>query len=136
MIITTSKTYKHNFKSDFVSIHGIFSLEKLPNRLRPSVDLFSPYTNRTDTSNNRYMSAYLSAFFSLPVQRQSGVKLSHEEVVNQLDNETVSYEAGLGISNSFSDTMRVSIKVETAMYEKAVSWLKDLVYGAEFDKDR
>jgi Zn-dependent M16 (insulinase) family peptidase len=82
------------------------------------------------------MSAYLSAFFSLPVQRESGIKLTHEEVINQLDNETVSYEIGLGVSNSFTDTFRVSIKVETALYEKAVAWLKDLVYGAEFDKDR
>lgn len=82
------------------------------------------------------MYAYLSAFFSLPVQRQSGIKLSHEEVINQLDNETVSYEIELGISNSFSDMVRVSIKVETALYEKAVEWLKDLLYGSEFDKDR
>ncbi|KAF9569657.1 hypothetical protein CPC08DRAFT_731821 [Agrocybe pediades] len=109
--------YDH-VESDFVSIHGIFSLDKLPDRLRP------------------YMSAYLSAFFALPIERESGEKLSHEEVINQLDNETVSYEAGLGISNSFSDTVRVTIKVETTMYDNAVSWLKDLVYGAEFDKER
>jgi Zn-dependent M16 (insulinase) family peptidase len=82
------------------------------------------------------MSAYLSSFFSLPVQRESGVRLSHEEVINRLDNETVSYDIGLGISGSFSDTFRVSIKVETAQYEKAVAWLKDLVYGAEFNEER
>lgn len=82
------------------------------------------------------MSTYLSAFFSLPVTRQSGEKLTHEEVINKLDNETVSYEVGLGISNSFADTFRVSIKVETALYETAVAWLKDLVYGGEFNKDR
>ena len=62
--------------------------------------------------------------------------LSHEEVVNQLDNETVSYTVGLGISNSFTDIFRVSIKVETAHYETAIAWLKDLVYGADFNKDR
>ena len=84
----------------------------------------------------RYMSAYLSSFFSLPVRRQSGVHLSHEEVINRLDDETVSYEIGLGISGSFSDTFRVSIKVEIAQYEKAVAWLKDLVYGAEFNEER
>jgi len=82
------------------------------------------------------MPAYLSSFFSLPVKRQSGVRLSHEEVINQLDNETVSYEIGFGISNAFTDTFRVSIKVETALYENAVAWLKDLVYGSEFDKER
>lgn len=83
-----------------------------------------------------YMSAYLSSFFSLPVQRQSGIRLSHEEVINQLDNETVSYETGLGISGSFSETFRISIKVETAQYENAIAWLKDLVYGAEFNEER
>ena len=82
------------------------------------------------------MSAYLSSFFSLPVEKESGVRLTHEEVVNQLDNDTVSYEVGLGVSNSFTDTMRVSIKVETPLYETAISWLKDLIYGAQFDKDR
>ncbi|KAF9473122.1 hypothetical protein BDN70DRAFT_886165 [Pholiota conissans] len=109
--------YDH-VESDFVSLHAVFSIADLPNRLRP------------------YMSSYLSAFFSLPVQRESGIELTHEEVINQLDNETVSYEIGLGVSNSFTDTFRVSIKVETALYEKAVAWLKDLVYGAEFDKER
>ncbi|KAF8807490.1 hypothetical protein BYT27DRAFT_7189561 [Phlegmacium glaucopus] len=109
--------YDH-VESDFVSIHGLFSLAKLPNRLRP------------------YMSAYLSAFFALPVRRASGVRLSHEEVINQLDNETVSYEVGLGVSNSFTDIFRVSMKVEKAHYETAIAWLKDLVYGAEFDENR
>ena len=62
--------------------------------------------------------------------------LSHEEVVNQLDNETVSYSVGLGVMNFFTDIFRVSIKVEIAHYETAIAWMKDLVYGAEFDKDR
>ena len=62
--------------------------------------------------------------------------LSHEEVVNQLDNETVLYTVGLGLSSSFTDIFRVSIQVELAHYETAVAWLKDLVYGADFNKDR
>ena len=84
----------------------------------------------------RYISAYLAAFFSLPVKRQSGEYLTHEQVVNKLDNETVSYEVGLGMSGSFAEIFRVSIKVEIALYDAAVAWLKDLVYGGEFNKDR
>lgn len=84
----------------------------------------------------RLISTYLSAFFALPVVRQSGERLSHEDVVNKLDNETVSYEVGLGMSNAFAETFRISIKVETAHYETAIAWLKDLMYGAEFDKER
>jgi len=88
------------------------------------------------TSRNRHLSAYLSAFFSLPVKRESGENLTHEEVINKLDNETVSYDVGLGVGNSFSDVVRVSIKVEVAAYETAVAWLKDLIYGIQFDKER
>ncbi|KAJ7487689.1 Metalloenzyme, LuxS/M16 peptidase-like protein [Mycena galericulata] len=109
--------YDH-VESDFISVHAFFSLVKLPHRLRPLI------------------STYLSAFFALPVVRQSGERLTHEDVVNKLDNETVSYEVGLGMSNSFAETFRISIKVETAHYETAIAWLKDLMYGAEFDKER
>lgn len=82
------------------------------------------------------MSTYLSAMFSLPVVRQSGERLTHEDVINKLDNDTVSYEVGLGVGDAFSDLLRVSIKVETSMYEAAIIWLKDVVYGSVFDKER
>jgi hypothetical protein len=84
----------------------------------------------------RYIPAYLASFFSLPVRRASGVMLSHEEVINQLDNETVSYEVDLGVSYYFTDILCVSIEVEIAHYETAIAWLKDLVDGADFNKDR
>ncbi|KAK7064154.1 Metalloenzyme, LuxS/M16 peptidase-like protein [Favolaschia claudopus] len=109
--------YDH-VESDFVSVQAFFSLQQLPHHLRPLI------------------STYMSTFFALPVVRQSGERLTHEDVVNKLDNETVSYEVGLGVSNSFAEVFRVSLKVETAQYEGAVAWLKDLMYGAEFDKDR
>ncbi|KAH9944050.1 Metalloenzyme, LuxS/M16 peptidase-like protein [Epithele typhae] len=109
--------YDH-VKSDFVTVHAYFSLANLPNRLRP------------------LMTVYLSAFFSLPVKRSSGEHLNHEEVVHRLDSDTVSYEVALGVSNTFTETMRVSIKVDQPLYETAVTWLKDLVYGGEFNKER
>ncbi|KAI9445287.1 Metalloenzyme, LuxS/M16 peptidase-like protein [Lactarius indigo] len=109
--------YDH-VKSDFVSIHAYLSLSKLPSHLRP------------------YIQPYLSSFFSLPVRRQSGERLSHEEVVDQLDDQTVSYEVSLGISGRFTETMRITIRVEVAKYELAVAWLRDLLYGSEFTKER
>jgi hypothetical protein len=32
--------------------------------------------------------------------------------------------------------LRVTIEVELAAYETAVAWLRDLIYGSEFDKER
>ncbi|KAI6047558.1 Metalloenzyme, LuxS/M16 peptidase-like protein [Pisolithus marmoratus] len=109
--------YDH-VKSDFVSIHAHFSLANVPDRLRP------------------YISTYLAAFFSLPVERTSGEHLSHEEVVNKLDDETVAYEASLGVSEQFTEVLRVTFKVQVEQYESAVAWLRDLVWGAIFDKER
>ncbi|KAI0756614.1 Metalloenzyme, LuxS/M16 peptidase-like protein [Daedaleopsis nitida] len=109
--------YDH-VKSDFVTVHACFSLAKLPARLRPHLNL------------------YLSSFFSLPVKRSAGERLTHEEVVHRLDSDTVSYEVAVGVNNIYNDVLRVSIKVEAAQYETAVAWLKDLVYGSDFDKDR
>ena len=109
--------YDH-VKSDFVTVHAYFSLEKVPARLRALV------------------SVYLNAFFALPVKRSTGELLSHEEVVHRLDSDTVSYEVAVGVNGLFNDAVRVSIKVETGLYETAIQWLKDLVYGIQFDKDR
>jgi hypothetical protein len=84
----------------------------------------------------RYVQPYLGAFFSLPVKRQSGERLSHEEVVDQLDEQTVFYEVNIGTSGMFTETLRVSICVEVAKYELAVAWLRDLLYSSEFTKER
>jgi len=89
-----------------------------------------------DSTDFRYLSTYLSSFFSLPVVRTTGERLSHEDVVNRLDDETVSYEVTFGISDIFTETFRVTIKVELTSYEKAIAWLRDLVYGAVFDIER
>jgi Zn-dependent M16 (insulinase) family peptidase len=85
---------------------------------------------------NRYISAYLTAFFSLPVIRHTGERLSHEEVVNKLEDETVNFEATLGMSRCIEEILRVTIRVEVAKYGEAVAWLRDLIFGSVFDKER
>lgn len=70
------------------------------------------------------------------MKRQSGEHLSHEEVVDQLDEQTVFYEVSLGTGGMFAEMLRVSIRVEVAKYELAVAWLRDLLYGSEFTKER
>lgn len=82
------------------------------------------------------MSTYLASFFSLPVNRQSGEHLTHEQTVHKLDAETVSYRIELGVSGLFSQVVCITIKVEVALYEAAIAWLKDLVYGSEFVAER
>lgn len=70
------------------------------------------------------------------MKRASGELLSHEEVINKLDNETVAYEAALGVSDQFTEVLRVTFKVQAERYESTVTWLRDVVWGAIFDKER
>ena len=84
----------------------------------------------------RYFSVLLNALYSLPVKRASGEQLTHEEVVDQLDHDTVSYSASLGFGSSFMEMARISIKVETAYYQSAVAWIWDLLHGSVFDIER
>ncbi|KZO96339.1 hypothetical protein CALVIDRAFT_481506 [Calocera viscosa TUFC12733] len=102
-------------KSNFVTVCAYLSTASLPNELR------------------KYITVYLSSFFSLPVVR-NGEELSHEQVVNQLDDFSTSYT----IENlaPFSQFVRITLKVQPEQYEEAIGWLRDLLYGAQFDIDR
>lgn len=65
-----------------------------------------------------------------------GESLTFEQVVDRLDDETVSYDANLGIGGYFAENFRASIKVEKDKYEEAVMWLRDLIYNSKFDLSR
>lgn len=84
-----------------------------------------------------YITIYLGSFFSLPITQQwTGRKLTHEEVINDLEDETVSYDGSLGLDGYFGELVRISLKVEVAQYEKAVAWLSDLIFRSEFNTER
>jgi hypothetical protein len=70
------------------------------------------------------------------MKRQSGEELTHEEVINKLDDETVQYDATFGFSSLFPENLRIAIKAEAAFYESTVAWLRDLVYSSKFDEER
>ncbi|KAG8691866.1 hypothetical protein FRC11_007225 [Ceratobasidium sp. 423] len=109
--------YDH-VQSDFVTVSAYLSTASLPDHLRP------------------YISLYLSSFFALPVTRPDGSKISHEDLVKQLDEVTVAYDANCGISGYFADTVRVSIKAEVSQYDAVLNLLRDLLHSPEYTKDR
>ncbi|KAH8804264.1 Metalloenzyme, LuxS/M16 peptidase-like protein [Flagelloscypha sp. PMI_526] len=109
--------YDH-VESQFVEITAMFSLARLPPRLRL---LLSPF---------------IATFFQLPVHRLSGARLNHEEVANALNDGTVSYSVDYGYNGNVGENLTISISAEIARYDDAVAWLRDLVYGAQFDQDR
>lgn len=77
---------------------------------------------------------YTESFFSLPVIRSNGQKLSFEEVVKQLDSETVEY--AIYSSSSLGDDIKLIIQVSKSLYPVAIEWAKDLLWGSVFDIQR
>lgn len=77
---------------------------------------------------------YLDSFFTLPVTRSDGTKLEYEEVVKQLDAETLSYS--IDINSPLQEGVTLKIKVPKEKYTKAISWLSDLLYNSTFSIDR
>ncbi|MBW0485783.1 hypothetical protein O181_025498 [Austropuccinia psidii MF-1] len=106
----------NHIQSNFLSIQITLSPPDLPTELFP------------------LLSTYLTSFFSLPIKRKDGTSLSYDEVVHQLDKETVEYEINLG--SPISQTLEVYMKVEKSKYATAISWFRDLLWGSIFDLDR
>lgn len=106
----------NHIKSNFLSIHVNLSPPDLPAELFP------------------FLPTYLHSFFSLPINRSDGTRLSYDEVVRQLDTQTVEYDINLG--SPISQTLEISMRVEKSKYGTAVSWLRDLLWGSVFDVDR
>ncbi|WWC71010.1 uncharacterized protein I206_104963 [Kwoniella pini CBS 10737] len=105
-------------KSNFVVVTALFDTFGLPTHLAPYLNLFT------------------SALFSLGVKRADGTVLSHEEAVNQLNDLTVSQQIHFEFRGNFAEVLCISLKVQTHQYEEAVKWIRDLLTGAIFTKDR
>ncbi|KAG8906618.1 hypothetical protein FRB99_006488 [Tulasnella sp. 403] len=105
-------------KSKFVTISAYLSTKHVP------LELLS------------YLNVYTACFYSLPVVRADGTRLSHEDVIQELDDFTVGYDYTLGYNDQFQDLIRFMVRVEVDQYAKVVEWMRDLIYGSEFTKDR
>lgn len=83
-----------------------------------------------------YLTLYLSMLFSLPIRRHDGTLVPYEEVVKQLDEDVLEYDASIGIGSSFNETVAIELKAPAAHYTQVVSWVYDLLWRTEFTADR
>ncbi|KAL3870528.1 hypothetical protein ACJMK2_038582 [Sinanodonta woodiana] len=88
-----------------------------------------------------YLPLFCEVLFESPVIR-NGVLISHEEVIQLLQADTLMTAASLGIQGetfscgSVPQVVQVLLKVELEKYEKGVAWLKDLLYNIKFTAER
>lgn len=82
----------------------------------------------------KYLYTYLSAVFSLPLEPSEGTALTSDQVVRKLDEDTVSYNAQIGVA--IDQTIEISLKFEKSKYSSMIGFLKDLLWSSKFDTER
>ncbi|KAL4808989.1 Metalloenzyme, LuxS/M16 peptidase-like protein [Aspergillus unguis] len=103
--------------SSFVQLSVLISASSVPVQLRPLLPIF------------------MEAFFNLPVKR-NGKTIDFEQVVVELERDTVGYsiEGARGLGNS--EMLRISFQVEIEQYSTAIGWLQELSWNTIFDVER
>ncbi|XP_022918722.1 uncharacterized protein C05D11.1-like [Onthophagus taurus] len=119
-------TYFDNVKTDFVYIFALLDTSKL----KPEQKL--------------YLSLLLEAFFETPIERENKL-ISYEDVVTELNSDTVSSSGSIGLTSSgisrfrcgmYSTTATVMLQVEKGKYAKGMEWLKEILYKTVFTSER
>ncbi|OCF37287.1 cytoplasmic protein [Kwoniella heveanensis BCC8398] len=105
-------------KSNFVVVTALFDAIDIPKHLAP------------------YFTLFTASIFSLGVKRADGTILSYEEAVDQLNDLTVAQMCHWEFRGNFAEVLCLSLKVQKTQYEEAIAWIRDLVTGVIYDKDR
>jgi len=104
-----------NVASNFVKIVLLISTESIPVEQRP------------------LLAVYLENFFDTPVVRD-GVRIEFEQVVAELERDTVDYDIGRASSMDAPENIGISFWIEPEKYEVAIKWLRELMWDSVFDK--
>ncbi|KAI9930922.1 hypothetical protein MW887_010573 [Aspergillus wentii] len=103
--------------SSFVQLSLLISAQSVPVELRPLLSIFT------------------EAFFNLPIERD-GKTINFEQVVVELERDTVGYSMEGARSLGNSEMLRISFQVELEKYSTAIAWLQEISWSSIFDVER
>lgn len=98
-------------------------------------------TNALSDELRPYLELYTNVLFELPVENQE-IKLTHEQVVYELNKDLLEFDVSLGINGSefepgiFSQYLTVFTKTQMEDFELAIKWLKLIVFDTKFDREQ
>lgn len=101
--------------SSFVRIKLVMCTGSLPVHLKPLLSL------------------HLMNFFATPISRD-GKTIKFEDVVTELERETVAYDLDSGPGNS--ELLQITFQVEADKYESAIEWIRVMMFDSVFDETR
>ncbi|KAL8914625.1 MAG: hypothetical protein Q9171_000806 [Xanthocarpia ochracea] len=116
---TMSPLFIHfeHVQSNFAHVNLVISTEAVPVELRP------------------LLSVYLENMFTSPIER-NGQRIEFEQVIMELEKDTVGYAIGLGSALGNPEVLNMRISVEVEKYASAIQWLKEIIWSGIFDVQR
>lgn len=78
----------------------------------------------------------ISELFSMPMYDDLNNIVPYEDVVAQLKRETVDINIGLGLAGDFPDLIDIKIECKSTDYNKAVEWIRNVLFRSIFDESR
>ncbi|KAI5818547.1 Metalloenzyme, LuxS/M16 peptidase-like protein [Pyronema omphalodes] len=103
--------------TEFVHVNLVINTAGVPEILRPLLPI------------------YTEMFFDTPVTKD-GKRVEYEQVVEQLERETVSLSINSGSYLDLPEAIRIRLQVEPEKYETAIQWLHTLLWDNIFDPKR
>ncbi|KAL8661455.1 MAG: hypothetical protein Q9202_005574 [Teloschistes flavicans] len=104
-------------ESNFAHVSLVIGTEAVPVALRPLLTI------------------YLENMFTSPIERD-GVRVEFEQVVMELERDTVDYGIGSGSTLGNSEVLCMRLSVEVEKYALAIQWLKEVIWNGIFDLER
>lgn len=104
-------------RTNFVHIAVHIGTSKIPVELKPLLSIFS------------------DNFFNTPIQR-NGERVTFEDVVMELEKDTVSYTLDAGSKFGDSESFLIRLQVEPEKYATAIEWIRTMMFDSVFDITR
>lgn len=108
--------YQH-VPTNFVHLSLLVGTSQIPTELRPLLPLF------------------MDNFFNTPIMRE-GKRVEFEEVVTQLEKDTISYAMSGGGRISDPEGIVIRFQVEPDKYAAAIEWIRTMIFDSIFDPVR
>lgn len=92
-------------------------------------------TSEIPTEHRPLLSLFMDNFFNTPITR-AGQRIEFEQVVTELEQDTISYSMSGGGRVGDSEGLVIQFQVEPDKYAAAIKWIRTMMFDSIFDETR
>ncbi|KAG0645233.1 Uncharacterized protein D0Z07_8948 [Hyphodiscus hymeniophilus] len=92
-------------------------------------------TSKIPTEHRPLLSLFMDNFFNTPIMRD-GKKIEFEQVVTELEQDTISYSMNGGGRVGDSEGIVIQFQVEPDKFTAAIKWIRTMMFDSVFDESR